>query len=536
MSTLDTTCGPIKLGETLGKGELGVVYSGTQLDTGRRVAVKLIRAKVHDETVVRFFSDARTVSNLRHPNAAEIISTGRTSDGRTYVVTEHPEGRTLSALLVQQYRVSVQTALQWTVQILGALDSAHAAGVVHRGLKPSNVFVVEPPRRTPFIKVLDFGVARLSKSPRNVGYLAPEQVGPSKSISYATDLYALGCVMFELISGRPPFSSTDTVRKSLPVLSQVLPGIPRPLEQYVEWLMQRLPTSRPQTAEMALEHALALQEIFPRRRSTPTPLPAPMPVSSDRTFVMAAEPKANQVHVPASPPMSLRAAESQVTIVQRVRTPAPPPVALVDPEEHIEPTYVRLDAEDDGVGYEPTFLRPSLPAAEQPIRLAHDEVPTQPGLLRALVPPTREAPASVRHDEPRPTIISRAQSRPDLRQLFEDVEAVSSQQLADELFGDIEGEDEVQVDAEGAGEEPSLAEQEEALLRDGAPPVTLRMDKPAAPARPKKRTGLKLLAAMLVLAIGGGAAWKYAPPEMRERASERVQALIVELKGRLPQT
>ncbi len=536
MVTLETACGVIELGDVLGKGELGVVHTGVQRKTGRRVAVKLIRARADDETVVRFFSDARAVNQIRHPHVAELLATGRTADGRTYAVSEHPEGRPLSTLLVHQYRVSVQTALQWTMQILGALDAAHAAGVLHRGIKPSNLYVVEPPRRTPFIKVLDFGVARLSKRP--TAYQAPEQFG-AKSVSYSADLYALGCVMYELICGRAPYASDDVARRTVPVLSQVLPGIPRALEQYVEWLMQRMPMSRPQTAEVALEHAVALQEIFPRKRSTPTPLP--VLVQNDRTYVMTRAERAHQVHVPAQPPMSVEAAESQVTIIHK--SPSPLPLDVQDDD-------------DESAGYEPTYLRPGL-AADAPV-YEREDVPTQPGLPRAYVPPTVEAPPRAHAPEAKPTLLSRAQSRPDVRALFEDVAAVkaqetqvrpsrpAAQQLADELFGDIEGDDEVQVEDEPQEEdvaldddgEPSLREREEALLEGGAPPVTLRVEKPAqrAAAKPRRRWGLRALAALMVLAAAGAGAWTFAPPELKEQATERAHTLIAELRGRLGQS
>ncbi|MBL8953423.1 MAG: serine/threonine protein kinase [Myxococcaceae bacterium] len=502
MVTLETAFGVIDLGAPIAKGKLGAVYTGVHRKTNRRVAVKLLEAGVDDEAVVRFFADVRSVNATKHAHVAEVLGTGRAVDRRTYVVSEQPEGRPLHTLLAQQYRVSVQTALQWSIQVLGALEAAHAVGVVHRGIKPSNLYVVEPPRRTPFIKVLDFGASRLAALPRHTSYLAPEQL-EGTGVSFATDLYALGCVMYELISGRPPFTSTDQARKTLPVLSQVLPGIPRPLEQYVEWLMQRTPTSRPQSTEMALEHALALQEIFPRRRSMPTPLPANPNDVATCMMSVAAQP-------------SLAA-----TIMQRV------PVSK--PQLPADPFDVPLDPMASEGGYDATFLRPSS-----------NEAVTLPGLMRAEVPPTKEAPASMRRDDAaKPTLIAhhardakatalqRALVREPVLQsveeLFSETRRPDAAELEEELFSDLDPHEEPTANEEPQAEPSVIVTPDEG---------TLPVEREPATKRKSGKKGLIAIAALFVLSmVGGATGWHVAPDEVKEQATAKVETLLVQLKG-----
>ncbi len=326
---------------TLGAGGMGVVYAGRQPDIGKRVAVKVLRGEMSmdRDLVERFVGEARAVNEIRHRSIVDIFGFGRLDDGRYYLVMEQLEGRSFEQLLADERKVSIPKVLDWTAQILEALDAAHAAGVIHRDLKPSNLFLVELPRQTPYVKLLDFGIAKLignGRSQRTQGammigspdYMAPEQVigGP---VTFATDLYALGCVMFELISGKKPFQGKQIsyvlgakLNGATPSLAKVEPALPADLVRLVEWLMERDPKHRPQTAEEVLTHVLALRQQFPRRTPTPVPvMPRRRVEVETKLAAPEVDPAPTRIHVPAQRPIAVEVAE-QIPTEPRLSAPA----------------------------------------------------------------------------------------------------------------------------------------------------------------------------------------------------------------------
>jgi serine/threonine protein kinase len=264
-----------RLAGEIGRGGMSVVFEATDERLGRKVAVKLLEL---DETgnpgaTDRFRREALIAASLNHPNIVSIFDTG--VDGSTaFIVMELLSGPTLAAKLAESGPLSVGEILTVCAQVCAALSAAHAAGVVHRDIKPSNISYAS----TGSVKVLDFGVARLIESATGesaltrtamiigtAAFLSPEQAlgGP---IGPSTDLYALGCVLFALATGRPPFLGESAVavcsqhlHAEPPSLLALAPAIPPELASLVADLLRKDPVERPLNAEAVRIRIVALQ-------------------------------------------------------------------------------------------------------------------------------------------------------------------------------------------------------------------------------------------------------------------------------------
>lgn len=202
-------------------GGMGRVYRAEQSVLGRTVAVKIIHPHLlaDENAALRFLTEARASSQLNHPNSIAVYEFGRTPQGQPYLVMEFLRGRDLARVMAEEGLLSIPRIVNVLVQVLSALSEAHELGIVHRDLKPENV-VLEPLRRGgDFVKVLDFGLAKLkadTRAPRNVtspgivcgtpDYMAPEQ-GQGDPIDGRSDLYAVGVMLFQLLTGRLPFDA-----------------------------------------------------------------------------------------------------------------------------------------------------------------------------------------------------------------------------------------------------------------------------------------------------------------------------------------
>lgn len=208
----------------LGEGGMGVVYLAEHPEIGRRVAVKVLRSDLgrDPDALARFLNEARAANAIRHPNIIEILDSGTTSDGASYLVMELLEGEALRARLSRSRVLSVRDALEITYQTASALGAAHAKGIIHRDLKPDNLFLVPEPLEAgrERVKVLDFGIAKLQidRSASSVRtrtgtlmgtpvYMSPEQCLGTKVVDLRTDVYALGIILFEMLCGAPPYVS-----------------------------------------------------------------------------------------------------------------------------------------------------------------------------------------------------------------------------------------------------------------------------------------------------------------------------------------
>ena len=222
---LGTTIGNYKITAEIGHGGMGIVYLAEHPTLGRKAAVKVLHARLAAEptTVSRFFHEAKASNAIRHPNIVEAYDYGTLPDGTTYIVMEYLEGENLAARLNNVGRMSVRMALDFANQSAGALVAAHDKGIVHRDLKPDNLFVTPDPRSptSELVKILDFGIAKLAASvdgafshKTHTGallgtplYMSPEQCLGVKEVDRRTDIYSLGCILYEMLCGEPPFVS-----------------------------------------------------------------------------------------------------------------------------------------------------------------------------------------------------------------------------------------------------------------------------------------------------------------------------------------
>src|SRR5580700_6995742 len=226
-----TLPGGYRVTHLVGVGGMGRVYCAEQVNLARTVAVKVMHPSLGEEeqTAARFLNEARAASRLSHPNSVAIYDFGRTDDRRPYIVMEYLRGRDLARVVADDGPLPVARLAGLLHQTLAALEEAHALGIVHRDLKPDNL-VLEPLRSgLDFVKVVDFGLAKLleSDAPASGGraltqpgivcgtpeYMSPEQ-GRGEALDGRADLYAVGVVLFELLTGRVPFageSSTKTL-------------------------------------------------------------------------------------------------------------------------------------------------------------------------------------------------------------------------------------------------------------------------------------------------------------------------------------
>ncbi|MBP9085986.1 MAG: protein kinase [Kofleriaceae bacterium] len=242
-SNLGATLGSYRVVEILGKGGMGYVYRAEHVRLGREVALKLLRPDYSKrrDAVARFFQEARTVNRVRHRNIVDVTDFVELEDGTTFIIMELLRGTSLGRW--SRTKVDLPRALTVLVQICDGLAAAHAVGVIHRDLKPDNIFVEPAPDGTEVAKLLDFGVAKLlNRDDEDVGfqtaagsvigtpaYMSPEQAG-GMAIDGRSDIYSLGAIMYELFTGQTMFrgrSFGEYVRKhlsELPVMPHKTPG------------------------------------------------------------------------------------------------------------------------------------------------------------------------------------------------------------------------------------------------------------------------------------------------------------------------
>jgi tRNA A-37 threonylcarbamoyl transferase component Bud32 len=269
---------------------MGEVFQGRYLDSGKQVAVKVLRTQ-HVDQLVRFEREARLLGEFDHPNIVRYIEHAVTPLGQPYLVMEWLDGEDLATRL-RSRALSVPEALAIARDVADAMAAAHHRGIVHRDLKPANVFLV----RGAFLargefsqsKVLDFGIAQLADwTPLTqtgamlgtVGYMAPEQANPSGELTPAADVFALGCVLFESLTGRPAFLG-DPARTAQKLDLQTVPAtgqrapVPAGLEVLIARMLAREPEQRPRDGAVV---KAALAELHLEQTPAPRPLRAAMP-------------------------------------------------------------------------------------------------------------------------------------------------------------------------------------------------------------------------------------------------------------------
>jgi serine/threonine-protein kinase len=259
------TIGNFRLVSRLGKGGMGEVFLAEHKDLQTPVAVKLLSPDIsgHHDYVQRFFNEARVVSKIKHAGTVKIFDSGFHNE-QAYLIMELLEGESLASCIENTPMIPIARLVDIARQMASVLDATHRQGVIHRDLKPDNVFLVHDDERATGerVKILDFGIAKLSGtmasvSPKTKGtmgtpqYMAPEQWGDSSSVDWRVDAYSLGCVMFEMACGRPPFiietiadAFIQHTRKPPPPPTQLRSDVPPVLEALILRLLSKEPADR----------------------------------------------------------------------------------------------------------------------------------------------------------------------------------------------------------------------------------------------------------------------------------------------------
>ncbi len=258
--------------ELLGEGGMGAVYRAEHVLMKRVVALKVLHRSltVVPEVVARFEREAIVAGKLEHPNVVSALDFGRMEDGSCYLTMELVSGRSLAEEL-QRGPLSLRRALEILRQVVSGLAAAHAAGVVHRDLKPDNVMLVGRDEEADLVKLLDFGIAKLDSGTPGPAltrlgavfgtpeYMAPEQVQGAE-VDARADLYAVGVILYELLTGATPFAEGETLRRQLLEPPPPLPeSVPRGVVALTLALLEKDPAQRPQSAE---EVGLRLEELL----------------------------------------------------------------------------------------------------------------------------------------------------------------------------------------------------------------------------------------------------------------------------------
>jgi len=256
----------------LGVGGMGTVYQGRHVFIDRPVAIKVLNPRYGEDEAARerFRREARALARLQHDNAVTVTDFGETSSGLVYIVMELLEGRTLREIIAKEAPLELARSVSIMLQASAAVAAAHEAGIIHRDLKPANIFIVQKSEVPVMVKVLDFGIAKLAvdsfdeedvKTLTQIGamigtprYMSPEQCD-GLSLTPAADVYSLGVILYEMLTGLAPFSGSTPMALAIKHATDLprsprefVSGIPEALERVVLHSLEKLPEDRPADA------------------------------------------------------------------------------------------------------------------------------------------------------------------------------------------------------------------------------------------------------------------------------------------------
>ena len=354
--------GRFKVEELIGQGGMGKVYRARHLALDRLICLKMLKpALLEDPTLVgRFEREAKAASRLNHPNGIQILDFGRDTDGGLFIAMEYVQGKDLRIVLRDEWPLEEARLCNIMSQVLSALGEAHAHNVIHRDLKPENIMVEQRRDQLDFVKVLDFGIAKILDSDMpgltradvvcgTPQYMAPEQATGS-SLDQRCDLYAVGVILYQMATGHLPFDGQN----SMEVLTKHVnePPVPprtrqpdAPISEAMESLILRAlekePALRPQTAEEFRQLLLAVAKKKPLLEITADPLITPshntLPTAQPPTVPLAFEPVPQpraRLFVGAAAAVAVLGIVAGLVLRSR-QTPsaplAPPPVAAATP-------------------------------------------------------------------------------------------------------------------------------------------------------------------------------------------------------------
>ena len=287
-----------QLQELMGEGGMGKVFEAEHVLMKKKVAIKVLRRELteNDEIVARFHREAQAAAALDHPNVCQATDFGQNDEGAFFLVMEYLEGETLQNTIEIYGRLSTERALHVARQVAAALAEAHKQGIVHRDLKPENIMLVDRRGDPNTVKIMDFGIARLLASAEDADdedaadrltrqgmvygtphYMSPEQVA-GDDVDARTDIYALGVVLFEMLTGEPPYDADNIARvmgqhvtQPIPQLSERCPdqAFPAALQELIDQLLAKDADHRPSTAAEVIDAIETVERCpQPAKRST----------------------------------------------------------------------------------------------------------------------------------------------------------------------------------------------------------------------------------------------------------------------------
>jgi len=272
--------------KVLGCGGMGVVVRAYHRILDDRVAIKFLlpEATLVPEAVARFTREARAATKIKGEHVVRVIDVGQFQTGEPYIVMEYLQGRDLGQVVRERGPMPVAEAVDYVLQGCEALAEAHALGIVHRDLKPANLFVTKHPDGSALVKVLDFGISKLTnaagsgpdlgltKTSAMMGsplYMSPEQMASARDVDAGTDIWAIGAVLYELLSGRPPFDAETlpqlcamVLQSRAAPLDEVRPEVPAEVARIVDRCLEK---DRAKRFRDVGELARALRDFAPRR-------------------------------------------------------------------------------------------------------------------------------------------------------------------------------------------------------------------------------------------------------------------------------
>ncbi len=292
MQAGDLISGKYRLQQLLGSGSMGSVWSARNELTNRDFAVKFLLPGLAEnpEALSRFFHEARACGQLRHPAIVDVFDMGRAEDGSPYLVMELLEGEGFEQHLSRQGCMRPVDLCRWMSIVARGLDEAHSRGLIHRDLKPGNIFFAIDGNGALCPKVLDFGISKeisaeafdqVKTNPGTVlgspAYMSPEQAQGEEEVDARTDLWSMGVIMYEALTAQLPFDASNynalmvcIITEPHTPLSRLAPGVPAELEQLIDELLTKERDDRTKTARQVAER---LERIY--QRLTDTPLAKP---------------------------------------------------------------------------------------------------------------------------------------------------------------------------------------------------------------------------------------------------------------------